>query len=161
VPPWVRARMEAGNGCAPNCPACGGFIKTATVSFEQAMPDAAMRRAQDLTLSCDLFLAIGSSLVVWPAAGFPCKIGNVVELGRLTVEDDQTGAVLLGHQIVRHPPMFTGCELLAACCPFCAFPPDGECYPNGLWANLCKGLWSMVWIIVDRLLRRIRPRVQN
>jgi NAD-dependent deacetylase len=30
-----------------------------------------MRRAQDLTLSCDLFLAIGSSLVVWPAAGFP------------------------------------------------------------------------------------------
>jgi NAD-dependent deacetylase len=35
------------------------------------MPDSAMRRAQDLTLSCDLFLAIGSSLVVWPAAGFP------------------------------------------------------------------------------------------
>jgi NAD-dependent deacetylase len=35
------------------------------------MPDAAMQRAQDLALSCDLFLAIGSSLVVWPAAGFP------------------------------------------------------------------------------------------
>jgi NAD-dependent deacetylase len=35
------------------------------------MPDSAMRRAQDLTLCCDLFLAIGSSLVVWPAAGFP------------------------------------------------------------------------------------------
>jgi len=35
------------------------------------MPDAAMRRAEELTLSCDLFLAIGSSLVVWPAAGFP------------------------------------------------------------------------------------------
>jgi NAD-dependent deacetylase len=69
--PWVRARMEAGNGCAPDCPSCGGFIKTATVSFGQAMPDAAMRRAQDLAQSCDLFLAIGSSLVVWPAAGFP------------------------------------------------------------------------------------------
>ena len=68
---WVRARMDAANGCAPDCPACGGFIKTATVSFGQAMPDAAMRRAQDLAQSCDLFLAIGSSLVVWPAAGFP------------------------------------------------------------------------------------------
>ncbi len=68
---WVRQRMEAGNGCAPDCPDCGGFIKTATVSFGQAMPDAAMQRAQDLSQSCDLFLAIGSSLVVWPAAGFP------------------------------------------------------------------------------------------
>ena len=68
---WVRERMAAGNGCAPDCPACGGFIKTATVSFGQAMPDAAMQRAQELTLACDLFLAIGSSLVVWPAAGFP------------------------------------------------------------------------------------------
>jgi NAD-dependent deacetylase len=68
---WVRRRMDAANGCAPDCPACGGFVKTATVSFGQAMPDAAMRRAQDLAQSCDLFLAIGSSLVVWPAAGFP------------------------------------------------------------------------------------------
>src|SRR3984885_4779172 len=68
---WVRARMESGNGCAPDCPGCGGHIKTATISFGQAMPDAAMRRAQDLTLSSDLFLAVGTSLVVWPAAGFP------------------------------------------------------------------------------------------
>src|SRR5271168_4853395 len=68
---WVRQRMDAGNGCAPDCPTCGGYIKTATISFGQAMPDTAMRRAQELTLSCDLFLAIGSSLVVWPAAGFP------------------------------------------------------------------------------------------
>jgi NAD-dependent deacetylase len=35
------------------------------------MPEAAMRRAEELTTSCDLFLSIGSSLVVWPAAGFP------------------------------------------------------------------------------------------
>ena len=68
---WVRGRMDAGNGGAPDCPACGGFIKTATISFGQAMPDAAMQRAQELTQSCDLFLVIGSSLVVWPAAGFP------------------------------------------------------------------------------------------
>ena len=69
--PWVRRRMEAANGCAPDCPDCGGFIKTATISFGQAMPEAAMRRAKELALACDLFLAVGSSLVVWPAAGFP------------------------------------------------------------------------------------------
>lgn len=66
---FVRERF-ASEGHAPDC-ACGGHIKTATVSFGQAMPEDAMRRAEDLTLSCDLFLAIGSSLVVWPAAGFP------------------------------------------------------------------------------------------
>jgi len=68
--PWVREKFEAA-GRAPACEACGGYIKTATVSFGQAMPEQAMRRAEELTLRCDLFLAIGSSLVVWPAAGFP------------------------------------------------------------------------------------------
>lgn len=68
--PWVRGRFEP-NEQAPDCPGCGGHIKSATVSFGQAMPVAAMQRAEDLTLACDLFLAIGSSLVVWPAAGFP------------------------------------------------------------------------------------------
>jgi len=67
---WVRRTMDAGNGCAPDCPTCGGYIKTATISFGQAMPEAAMQRAQNLAQSCDLFLSIGSSLVVWPAAGF-------------------------------------------------------------------------------------------
>ncbi len=51
--------------------ACGGIIKTATISFGQAMPDRAMRDAHRATLAADLFLAIGSSLVVYPAAGFP------------------------------------------------------------------------------------------
>src|SRR6266567_2605131 len=68
--PWVRARFEA-DSRAPACTSCGGFIKTATVSFGQSMPEAAMRRAEELTLRADLYIAIGSSLVVWPAAGFP------------------------------------------------------------------------------------------
>jgi NAD-dependent protein deacetylase/lipoamidase len=67
---WVRQKFEAAGQHAPNC-ACGGYIKTATVSFGQAMPAAAMERAEELARACDLFLAIGSSLVVWPAAGFP------------------------------------------------------------------------------------------
>jgi NAD-dependent deacetylase len=66
---WVREKFEAGHH-VPNC-GCGGYIKTATISFGQAMPAEAMQRAEDLTKSCDLFLAVGSSLVVWPAAGFP------------------------------------------------------------------------------------------
>jgi NAD-dependent deacetylase len=53
------------------CRHCGGIIKTATISFGQPMPEDAMRRAYEATLSCDLFLTIGSSLVVSPANGFP------------------------------------------------------------------------------------------
>jgi NAD-dependent deacetylase len=68
---WVKQSLDQSGGRSPECTVCNGFIKTATVSFGQAMPEAAMQRAQVLTESCDLFLAIGSSLVVWPAAGFP------------------------------------------------------------------------------------------
>jgi NAD-dependent deacetylase len=69
--PWVKQQLDSSNGRAPSCPECGGFIKSATVSFGQAMPEDAMRRAEQMTLAADLFVAIGSSLVVWPAAGFP------------------------------------------------------------------------------------------
>jgi NAD-dependent deacetylase len=68
---WVKQHFTASGGQAPDCTACGGVIKSAIVSFGQAMPEAAMRRAEELTLACDLFLAVGTSLVVWPAAGFP------------------------------------------------------------------------------------------
>ena len=67
---WVKEKYDAAGQHVPDC-ACGGYIKTATVSFGQAMPLDAMQRAEELTKSCDLFLAVGSSLVVWPAAGFP------------------------------------------------------------------------------------------
>ncbi|MFO7963794.1 MAG: Sir2 family NAD-dependent protein deacetylase [Desulfobacterales bacterium] len=55
----------------PVCEACGGVVKTATISFGQAMPVDEVRAAEKETLACDLFLAVGSSLVVYPAAGFP------------------------------------------------------------------------------------------
>jgi NAD-dependent deacetylase len=69
--PWVKQQFTASGGQAPDCTDCGGPIKSATISFGQAMPEAAMRRAEAETRACDLFLAVGSSLVVWPAAGFP------------------------------------------------------------------------------------------
>jgi NAD-dependent deacetylase len=67
--PGIRQKFDA-NGHAPDC-SCGGIIKTATVSFGQAMPAEAMQRAQALAADCDLLLVVGSSLVVWPAAGIP------------------------------------------------------------------------------------------
>ena len=56
---------------APYCDNCGGIIKTATISFGQSMPEEGMIIAQRKTLACDLFITIGTSLVVYPAAGFP------------------------------------------------------------------------------------------
>ena len=53
------------------CGRCGGIVKTATVSFGQAMPEEAMQRAQAAVEACDLMVVAGSSLVVYPAAGFP------------------------------------------------------------------------------------------
>jgi NAD-dependent deacetylase len=58
-------------GKAPRCARCDGFVKTATISFGQPMPAEPMRRAQQETLAADLFIVVGSSLVVFPAAGFP------------------------------------------------------------------------------------------
>lgn len=67
---WVRERLDA-DGAPPDCTACGGLIKSATISFGQPMPDQEMRRAHAATLAADLFIALGSSLVVRPAADFP------------------------------------------------------------------------------------------
>ncbi|MDO8840227.1 MAG: Sir2 family NAD-dependent protein deacetylase [Parvibaculum sp.] len=66
----VKAIYDA-SPAAPVCKSCGGIVKSATISFGQAMPEEEMRRAEEATLGCDLFLAIGSSLQVYPAAGFP------------------------------------------------------------------------------------------
>ena len=66
----LRATFER-DGDVPPCGKCLGHVKTATVSFGQAMPVLAMKRAEQKTLAADLFIVLGSSLVVYPAAGFP------------------------------------------------------------------------------------------
>lgn len=55
------------------CDHCGGLLKTATISFGQAMPEHEMMRATEESRACDLFLVLGSSLVVFPAAGLPIE----------------------------------------------------------------------------------------
>ena len=66
----LRAIFER-TGAVPPCSECLGHVKTATVSFGQSMPVLAMQRAEQATLAADLFIVLGSSLVVYPAAGFP------------------------------------------------------------------------------------------
>ncbi len=56
---------------APTCDACGGFLKSANVSFGQQMPAEAMQRAQAWSEGAEVFIVIGSSLQVQPAASFP------------------------------------------------------------------------------------------
>ncbi|MBV9548355.1 MAG: Sir2 family NAD-dependent protein deacetylase [Alphaproteobacteria bacterium] len=68
----IRAHFEAYDD-APACPNCGGIIKTATISFGQAMPEGEMERAEAAVAACDLCLVAGSSLQVYPAASFPLK----------------------------------------------------------------------------------------
>ena len=63
-------RIEAGER-APRCRGCGGLLKPATISFGQAMPLDVMAQAQEAAETCDLLIAVGSSLVVEPAASIP------------------------------------------------------------------------------------------
>ncbi len=67
---WVKETMAA-TASAPACVTCGGIVKSATISFGQAMPEQQMADARAATFNADLFIAIGSSLQVFPAAGFP------------------------------------------------------------------------------------------
>lgn len=95
---WVRQRFDE-TGAAPSCIVCGEPVKTATISFGQSMPGEEMRRATELAQHCDLFLAIGSSLVVWPAAGFPALARNsgaklVIINNEPTDQDDTADLVI-------------------------------------------------------------------
>ena len=97
----IRERFEE-DGEAPACE-CGGYIKAATISFGQAMPEAAMGRAQDETNACDLFVSIGSSLVVYPAAAFPAMAkrrgARLVILNRDPTDFDEIADLVLHREI--------------------------------------------------------------
>lgn len=56
---------------SPRCTACGGLLKAAVISFGQQMPEAELEAAFQATQACDVFLAMGTSLVVHPAAQLP------------------------------------------------------------------------------------------
>lgn len=99
---WVREQYDA-SLAAPDCPSCGGIVKSATISFGQAMPEEEMNRAHEATLGCDLFISIGSSLQVYPAAGFPMlakRNGAVLAiLNREPTELDQIADLVIHDEI--------------------------------------------------------------
>ena len=70
APEEIMARIDAGDS-APDCDECGQPLKSKTISFGQAMPEGEMQEAAQLSREADLYLAIGSSLVVEPAASLP------------------------------------------------------------------------------------------
>jgi NAD-dependent deacetylase len=102
--PPIRTHFEA-HGEPPDCSACGGLLKTATISFGQAMPEAEMARAEHATLACDLFLVLGSSLVVYPAAGFPLlakrKGAKLIIVNREPTEQDPIADLVIHTTIGR------------------------------------------------------------
>jgi|SRR6185312_14271778 len=98
----IRAHFDT-HGDAPSCKFCGGILKTATISFGQAMPEAEMARAEAASLAADLFLAMGSSLVVYPAAAFPLMAkragARLVILNREATEQDPYADLVIHGEI--------------------------------------------------------------
>ena len=90
-------------GEIPACRACGGLVKTATISFGQAMPEEPMARAEEETLACDLFIVLGSSLVVFPAAGFPALAARngaaLVIVNREATDQDELADLVIHDEI--------------------------------------------------------------
>ena len=85
----------------PKCPACGGWLRPGVVWFEEAMPEAEMEQATEACVSCAVFLSIGTSTVVYPAAGLPAEAqrngATVVEINpQRTPFSAQASYVLAG-----------------------------------------------------------------
>ena len=93
-------RVRAGE-TDPPCLACGGILKSATVSFGQNLDRSDLARAESAAAACDLFLAIGTSLTVYPVARLPERaLANSARLVIINAEptplDDRAHAVLRG-----------------------------------------------------------------
>ena len=98
----IRIPFEA-EGHLPVCVACGGIVKTATISFGQPMPESAMLKANKAASVCDLFVVVGSSLVVYPAAGFPIVAkqngAKLIILNRDPTDLDELADLVINREI--------------------------------------------------------------
>ncbi len=105
----LQQRIDAGE-IDPSCPDCGGFLKSATILFGQRVPEAELTRARELAASCDLFLVIGSSLKVTPAATLPrIALKNYIPLIIINLQptplDDYADIVIREKAGVVLPPL--------------------------------------------------------
>lgn len=96
---WAFELVDAGDP-DPHCPRCGGLVKSATVSFEQVLVPDVVEEATALAGACDLMLAVGSSLQVYPAAQLPSvAVHNGARL--VIVNDEPTPYDELADLVVR------------------------------------------------------------
>lgn len=93
------ARVEAGESDPP-CLACGGILKSATVAFGQLLDPDVMAAASEAAQSCDLALAIGSTLSVQPAASL-CLVAVRAGAPLVIVNSEQTDYDYLADLIIR------------------------------------------------------------
>ena len=105
------ARVRKGEEDPP-CRSCGGILKSATISFGQSLVSADLIRAQAGAENCDLMLAIGTTLAVYPAAGVvplakQCGARVVIVNAEPTEMDDIADAMLRG-SISEIVPELTG-----------------------------------------------------
>jgi NAD-dependent deacetylase len=111
------ARVEAGEE-DPACQRCGGILKSATISFGQSLVTEDLVRADAAARSCDLLLAVGSTLSVYPIAEVvPLAVANGADLvivnGEPTAMDDLADVVVRGSISEVLPAMVTGIPPLA------------------------------------------------
>jgi NAD-dependent protein deacetylase/lipoamidase len=99
----VLKQSFLGAGEIPACRACAGIVKTATISFGQAMPEDQMRRADAAARAADLFIVLGSSLVVYPAAAIPLRAkragATLIIVNREPTEQDALADLVLHESI--------------------------------------------------------------
>lgn len=97
----LRPRWEADEDIT--CDLCGGLVKSAIVSFGEAMPEDKMMRADDEAIAADLCLVLGSSLVVYPAASIPIRAkqtgAKLVIVNRDPTEQDVFADLVLNTEI--------------------------------------------------------------
>lgn len=105
------ARIKAGD-LAPLCEKCGGYLKSATISFGQAMPQREMRRAVEAATACEVFIAVGSSLVVYPAASLPetarSSGAKLIIINRTPTPLDDMADLVINEEIGKALPQLVG-----------------------------------------------------
>jgi len=99
---------------APRCRRCDGLLKPATISFGQTMPMEVLANCQRAAESCDLFLAVGSSLVVYPAAALPVVAkragARLIILNRTATPIDELADLVIRDEIGKALPALAGVE---------------------------------------------------
>ncbi|ONI69834.1 NAD-dependent deacetylase [Kribbella sp. ALI-6-A] len=105
-------RLDAGEE-DPACLVCGGILKSATVSFGQSLDEQVLDAAVAATKTCDTFLAVGTSLQVYPAAGL-CDVALTAGKRLVIVNAEPTPYDEQADQILRTPIESTLPELLAS-----------------------------------------------